>query len=113
MSSASRWTVAIAAALVIAVSGGTQSAVAGFAGLPGMLGAAVKRISLGNYTLPPLAFTQFCLHYADQCRSEQMVFRGGPVRLNELRWDELRDINKAVNAAILPQANTEGVAGEK
>src|SRR3954453_662444 len=110
MRSVSRWIVAVAATL--AVAGGARTAVAGFVGLPSMLGTAVKRISLGNYTLPPIAFTQFCLRYADQCRTEQVLFRGGRVRLTEQRWDDLQEINKAVNSAIVPEANTEGVAGE-
>jgi predicted transglutaminase-like cysteine proteinase len=78
-----------------------------------MLGTALKRIAFGNYTLPPMAFTQFCLRYSDQCKPERVIFRGGPVRLTEQRWDDLRDVNKTVNAAISPEANTEGLAGEK
>lgn len=81
--------------------------------MPSMLGSAVKRIAFGNYTLPPVAFTQFCLRYEDQCKPERIVFRGGGVRLTEERWDDLRDVNKAVNATIVPEANTQGVAAEK
>lgn len=112
MPSASRWIVAVAM-LVIAFFGAAEPALSGFVGLPNMLGAAMKRISLGNFTLPPVAFTQFCLHYPDQCKSERIAFRGGPVRLTETRWDDLRDVNKAVNASIVPEANAEGVPGEK
>jgi predicted transglutaminase-like cysteine proteinase len=77
------------------------------------LGPMVKRISFNNYTLPPMAFTQFCLRYADQCKPERVVFRGGPVRLTTERYDDLKDVNEAVNASIAPERNTEGLAGEK
>jgi predicted transglutaminase-like cysteine proteinase len=106
----SKWVVAITATLVV---GGYQSATAGFVGLPQGLGSMMKRISFSNYTLPPMAFTQFCLRYAGQCKPQRIVFRGGPVRLTAERWDDLKVINKAVNTAIMPERNTEGLAGEK
>ena len=110
MRTISKWFVAITATMVV---GGYQSATAGFVGLPQGLGSMMKRISVGNYTLPPMAFTQFCLRYAGQCKPQRIVFRGGPVRLTAERWDDLKAINKAVNTAIIPEANTEGLAGEK
>ena len=57
-------------------------------------------------------FTQFYLRYADQCKSPQIVFRGGPVRLTEERWEDLKEANRTVNASIVPELNTEGLAGE-
>ena len=78
-----------------------------------MLGPMVKRISLGNFTLAPMASTQFCLRYADQCKPPQIVFRGGPVRLTEERWADLKEVNRTVNASIVPEPNTEGLAGEE
>ena len=60
-----------------------------------------------------MAFTQFCLRYADQCKPPQIVFRGGPVRLTEDRWADLKEVNQTVNASIVPEPNTEGLAGEK
>ena len=111
MRSISKWLVAITAAILLA--GGYQSASAGFIGMPSMLGSMAKRISFGNFTLPPMAFTQFCLHYADQCKSRKIVFRGGPVRLTAERWEDLKEVNRDVNAAISPQSNTEGLAAEK
>jgi predicted transglutaminase-like cysteine proteinase len=107
----SKWVVAAAAALLI--GGGLQSASAAFIGMPSMLGQMVKRISFSNYTLAPMAFTQFCLRYESQCKPQKIMFRGGPVRMTEKRWDDLREVNKTVNAAIAPQPNTEGLAGEK
>lgn len=110
MRTISKWLVAITAILVL---GGHQSANAGFIGMPSSLGLMMKRISFANYTLPPMAFTQFCLRYADQCKPQRMMFRGGRLRLNADRWDDLKDVNKIVNSAIVPERNTEGLAGEK
>jgi predicted transglutaminase-like cysteine proteinase len=107
----SKWVVAAAAAILFVA--GYQSANAGFIGMPSMLGQVAKRISFSNFTLAPMAFTQFCLRYADQCKPQQIMFRGGPVRLTEERWEDLKSVNKDVNASIAPEANTAGVAGEK
>ena len=41
------------------------------------------------------------------------MFRGGPVRLTEERWEDLKEVNKIVNTTIVPEPNTEGLAGEK
>ncbi len=109
MRSISKWLVAITATLVV---GGYQSASAGFVGIS-VLGSMVKRISFSSFTLPPMAYTQFCLRYADQCKAHQVVFRGGPVRLTAERWEDLKDVNKSVNAAIIPEPNTKGLVGEK
>jgi predicted transglutaminase-like cysteine proteinase len=106
-----KWIVAVIAAILVV--GGFRSADAAFVGMPSMLGQALKRISFSNYTLPPMAFTQFCLRYADQCKPQHIMFRGGPVRLTEERWEHLKQVNKSVNTAIVPEPNTEGLAGEK
>lgn len=109
MRSISKWLVAMAAIVVV----GLQSASAGFIGMPRELGQAVKRISFSNYTLPPMAFTQFCVRYANQCKPRRIVFRGGPVRLTAERWEELKLVNSRINASIIPEPNLEGLAGEK
>lgn len=105
-----RWLVAVAA--IIAVCG-HQSANAGFVGMPRSLGSMMKRIAFSNFTLPPMAFTQFCLRYADQCKPQRMLFRGGPVRLTAERWEDLKDVNNTTNGSIVPERNVEGLAGEK
>jgi predicted transglutaminase-like cysteine proteinase len=110
MRTISKWIVAIAA---IAAVGGYQGANAAMVGMPRALGPMVKRISFSDYTLPPMAYTQFCIRYANQCREPQVRFRGGPVRLTAERWDDLKEVNKSVNDSIIPEANTEGLAGEK
>jgi predicted transglutaminase-like cysteine proteinase len=106
----SKWLVAIIAILVL---GEQQRADAGFVGMPSSLGLVMKRISFSNYTLPPMAFTQFCLRYADQCKPQRAMFRGGPLRLTADRWQDLKNVNRNVNLAIIPERNTEGLAGEK
>jgi predicted transglutaminase-like cysteine proteinase len=110
MRTISRWLVAIAATMVV---GGYQSADAGFIGMPHVLGSMVKRISLGSFILPPMAYTQFCLRYSDQCKPQTLLFRGGPVRLTAERWGDLKSVNQTVNRTIIPERNTEGLAGEK
>jgi predicted transglutaminase-like cysteine proteinase len=107
----SKWVVAVAAATFIV--GGLQSASANLIGMPGMLGQIAKRISFSNFTLPPMAFTQFCLRYESQCKPQKIIFRGGPVQMTEKRWGDLKEVNRNVNGAIAPQPNTEGLAGEK
>ncbi len=107
----SKWLVAATAAA--GVVAGLQGARAGFIGMPRELGRELKRISFSNYTLPPMAFTQFCLRYANQCKPHRIVFRGGPVRLTAARWEQLKHVNADVNGSIIPEPNLEGLAGEK
>lgn len=111
MWSNSRWRAVVAAAALLAT--GCQNASAGFIGMPSMLGSVAKRISFGNFTLPPMAYTQFCMRYQDECKEERIVFRGGPVRLTEQRWADLKEVNNTVNSSISPEPNTEGLAAEK
>jgi len=106
----SKWIVAVAA---MASIGASQSAHAAMVGMPRLLGAMVKRISFSDYTLPPMAYTQFCIRYADQCREPKVRFRAGPIHLTAERWDDLTEVNKSVNSSITPEPNTEGLAAEK
>jgi predicted transglutaminase-like cysteine proteinase len=73
--------------------------------------AALAHIELGRPTLPPITYTVFCLRYQAECRLRRF-FRGGPILLTERRWAELREINRAVNLAIVPARNGLGLAGE-
>jgi predicted transglutaminase-like cysteine proteinase len=102
----SRWLVAIT---MVAAASGSQSANAGYMGMTRPLGVMM----FSNYTLPPMAYTQFCLRYPDQCKPQHTMFRGGLVRLTFDRWDDLTVVNEDVNAAIVPERNTEGRVGEK
>jgi predicted transglutaminase-like cysteine proteinase len=104
----SRSTLAVAVAMMAA---GTPSAGAGRLGTPTTSQAALRRIELGRPTLPPLAYTMFCLRYEAECRSRR-GFRGGPVRLTDERRADLLEVNRLVNLAIVPVLNDLGLAGE-
>jgi predicted transglutaminase-like cysteine proteinase len=110
MRTISKWIVAIA---VVAAISGYHSAQAAMVGMPRALGTMVKRISFSDYTLPPMAYTQFCIRYSDQCRETKVRFRGGPVHLTTGRLEDLNEVNNSVNNSIIPEANTEGLAAEK
>jgi predicted transglutaminase-like cysteine proteinase len=83
------------------------------ASIPDLLRRDIHLIRFDTPTLPPMAFTQFCLTYADECQPQRRVFRGGRLKLTDERWAELDDVNRIVNASIRPERNTEGLAGEK
>jgi predicted transglutaminase-like cysteine proteinase len=101
----------VAAALL--TIGAQTGAEAGMVGSPMALRGVIQQIKFEQPTLPPMAFTMFCLKYADECKPHRMVFRGGRTRMTEDRMAELKSVNREVNSAIRPEANTEGVAGEK
>lgn len=63
-------------------------------------------------SLAPMAFTQFCLKYVQECKP-RLVFRGGRLKLTDRRWAELEYVNRTVNSSIVPERNREGLAGEK
>lgn len=103
--------VAVAVAVMV---GGIQGASPGRVGVPAALQATapLRHIELGRPTLPPFAYSVFCLRYESECRSRRS-FRGGPIRLTEERWADLQDVNRAVNLAIVPVRNDLGLAGEE
>jgi predicted transglutaminase-like cysteine proteinase len=72
---------------------------------------AVQRIKFEAPTLPPMAYTTFCLRYQDECRAKPL-FRGGPVRLTEERWADLKEVNQTVNRNIIAERNERGLAEE-
>jgi predicted transglutaminase-like cysteine proteinase len=73
----------------------------------------IQPIRFDSPTLPPLAFTQFCLTYAEECKPSQLLFRGGRLKLTAARWAELDRVNRTVNSSIRPERNSQGPAGEK
>jgi len=64
-------------------------------------------------TLAPMAFTQFCLKYANECKPQRLMFRGSRLKLTNQRWAELENVNRTVNSSILPERNKAGLVGEK
>lgn len=73
----------------------------------------IQSIRFDVPTLAPMAFTQFCLKYANECRPERSPFRDGRLRLTDRRLAELASVNRSVNSSIRPERNEEGLAGEK
>ncbi|MDI4238213.1 transglutaminase-like cysteine peptidase [Bradyrhizobium sp. 31Argb] len=103
----------LAVAAAIFTIGLQHGAKAGFVGTPMALRGAIQYIKFDAPTLPPMAFTMFCLKYAGECKPRRMVFRGGRLKLTAERWADLKEVNQSVNTGIRPQANLEGLAGEK
>jgi predicted transglutaminase-like cysteine proteinase len=101
----------LAAAAAAVTFAGLQYANAGLLGMPMGLQSAIQHIKFETTTLAPMAYTQFCLRYEDECRTK-IMFRGGPVQLTAVRWDDLKEVNKAVNEDIIPERNELGLAGE-
>jgi predicted transglutaminase-like cysteine proteinase len=88
-------------------------ATAGLPSAPGAMPRGVHFIRFDLPTLPPMAFTQFCLKYADECKPRPVVFRGGRLKMTGQRWAELERVNRRVNSSIMPEPNKDGLAGEK
>ena len=103
----------VAAAAAVLFVGVLHPAEAGLVGPPLALRGVIRHIRLAAPTLPPMAFTMFCIKYASECKPQRMLFRGGPVKLTAERWAELKAVNHDVNTAIASERNTEGLAGEK
>lgn len=102
----------VIAAAIAALIGGVQWASAALSTMPTAPPAAPAHIELGRPSLPPVTYTMFCLRYQAECRPRRS-FRGGPIRLTEERWADLREINRAVNLSIAPVRNELGLAGEE
>ena len=64
---------------------GFQPVKAGLLGMPMGLHGAIQHIRLESPTLAPMAYSQFCLRYRDECRHSTM-FRGGPLDPTAGRW---------------------------
>jgi predicted transglutaminase-like cysteine proteinase len=105
----------MAAGAVLVAMGFSQTAEAGFIGLPRGLQATIQRIKFEAPALAPFAYTEFCLHYKNECKVERrrMVFRGGRVRMDYRRWAELAIVNTKVNSSIRPERNEGGLMAEK
>lgn len=104
---------AVAAALLAGAA--QHKAEAAFVGAPSALRGAIQYIKFDQPTLAPMAFTLFCLKYEGECkpRPQQIVFRGGRLKLTAERMAQLQEVNRRVNSAIRPEPNLEGLRGEK
>jgi predicted transglutaminase-like cysteine proteinase len=86
---------------------------AALASVPDAPRHGIQFIRFDLATLPPMAFTQFCLKYASDCKPQPLLFGGDRVELNKVRWAELETTNRTVNSSIHPERNEDGLAGEK
>jgi predicted transglutaminase-like cysteine proteinase len=84
-----------------------------FFSLPRLLNLSVARLSFRTPSLPPMSFMRFCIRYPDDCKVSEPLFRPKPVSLTTARRAELVQVNREVNRAIRPQANTNGVMAEE
>ena len=105
-------TAAVAATIfAIGVQHGAQAAMVG---APMALRGAIQHIKFDQPSMSPMAFTRFCLAYAEECKPQRrMIFRGSRVKMTDERWATLRAVNRDVNASIRFERNDEGVHGEK
>ena len=111
MSKISKLVMAAAALMTI---GAAQNAYAGLVGAPLALRGVIQHIKFDSPTLTPMAFTKFCLNYAEDCKPRRrMVFRGSRVKLTDERMAALKEVNRDVNASIRFERNNEGLSGEK
>ena len=69
------------------------------------VGMQTAGLSEGRYVLPPIAFTQFCLDYPQECQEA-----GGakPVKLTRRLLAQLRAVNRQVNKTIAPSETAPG-----
>ena len=87
--------------------------IASLASVPNRPQQGIQLIRFDAPTLAPMAFTQFCLKYPSDCRSERLLFGDDRIELNDMRRAELENINRTVNSSIRPERNLDGLAGEK
>ena len=73
--------------------------------------SAIQHIEFETPTLPPMAYTVFCLRYLDECRAKPL-FRAGAVRLTEERWADIKQVNQTVNRSIIPESKEPSLADE-
>jgi predicted transglutaminase-like cysteine proteinase len=72
---------------------------------------APKRVPIYRPTLPPIAFTRFCLSYNDDCRIHNPDFDTG--KLSIPRLNELAEVNRNANHAITPKVDEGGILSER
>ena len=104
----------VAALAVAAASLLTTNTNAAFQGMPkALLRSQSPRITLAMPTLPPIGHSLFCVQYQQECEVRRMVFRPTKFELTVERWNQLAEVNQAVNRRITPERNLLGLAGER
>lgn len=104
---------ALIAATILSV-GVQHGAQAAMIGAPMALRGAMQYIKFDKPSMSPMAFTRFCLAYAEECKPQRrMVFRGSRIKMTDERMATLKAVNRTVNAAIRFETNYGGVHAEK
>jgi predicted transglutaminase-like cysteine proteinase len=67
--------------------------------------AAEKLMSIHGVAAPPVGYVQFCQSYPTDCRPEKDIDQ--VVTLTQAVWNQLNQINTAVNTAVLPATDME------
>ncbi|WP_050630286.1 transglutaminase-like cysteine peptidase [Bradyrhizobium viridifuturi] len=101
---------------IVALGTSARDTQAGMIGFLLPLRGVVEKIRFSEPTLAPMAYTMFCMRYADECKPKprvHTVFRGGATRLTKQRITDLIEVNASVNRSIAPQRNERGLAGEE
>ncbi|MHC2436928.1 transglutaminase-like cysteine peptidase [Bradyrhizobium sp. USDA 4451] len=101
---------------IVALGTSARDTQAGMIGFPLPLRGVIEQIRFSEPTLAPMAYTMFCMRYANECKPKaraRIVFRGGATRLTKQRIADLIEINAQVNRQIAPQRNERGLAGEE
>jgi predicted transglutaminase-like cysteine proteinase len=62
--------------------------------------------------LTPLGHTRFCFAYRDQCKVSNPIFRPQRMAVMEASLKQLDEVNRAVNRAIRPQADSPGLLND-
>lgn len=66
---------------------------------------AEKLMSIHGVAAPPVGYVQFCTTYPADCRPEKDVDQ--VVSLTQAVWNQLNQVNTAVNTAVLPATDME------
>jgi len=67
--------------------------------------AAEKLMSIHGIAAPPVGYVQFCATYPADCRPEAEIDQ--VVNLTQAVWNQLNQINTAINTAVLPATDME------
>ena len=107
------WRARIFLAAVVTL-GSSLSAQAAFFSYPRELTLQLDRIHFETPTLAPIAYSRFCMQYADDCEVHRMAFRKPhPEVLTDARLRDLLEVNRDINREITPEPDTISVVNER